>query len=88
MKWEKQSKYYKCLRVVAWICQCKSNLSKRIRGLTINTDPIPSGKEIRTAEKEINKLVQREEFAKEYTMLMRKDDRSSYKDIMLQSIYT
>lgn len=83
IEWEKYSSYDKCLRIVAWICRYKSNLYKRIKGLAINTDSVLNAREIKTAELEINKLVQREGFSKEYTLLTKKADRSSYTDIML-----
>lgn len=56
-----------------------------MKGVAINAYHILSVKEMRTAEQEIfKKLEQREEFVEEYNLFMRKADRSSYVDIMLE----
>ncbi len=59
MEWVRHSKYDKCLRILEWVLCYKTNLKAKTKGLTINIDQNIRVGEMKAAEQEIIKLVQR-----------------------------
>ena len=84
MEWERFGSYDKGMRVLAWILRFKNNLSAKISDSAVTTNSRLNVKELRAAEFELYKLVQKESYPQEYKVLMKKDDKNFYTNLMLQ----
>ena len=78
MEWERFGSYDKGMRVLAWILRFKNNLSAKISDSAVTTNSRLNVKELRAAEFELYKLVQKESYPQEYKVLKKKDDKNFY----------